>query len=61
MIDPQVGKAAFRLALFITGTALILLPFEEPGSAEFGVTVLTVLVGLVTIGVIALIVRRWGR
>ncbi|MBI4757628.1 MAG: hypothetical protein HY871_04830 [Chloroflexi bacterium] len=60
-MNPQIGKAAFRIAIFVTGTAAVLLPFQEPGTAEFGVTILTVLIGLAAIGVIAFVVRRSMR
>ncbi|MEW6231809.1 MAG: hypothetical protein AB1566_05790 [Chloroflexota bacterium] len=60
-MDPQTGKAAFRIAIFVTGTAAVLLLFQEPGTAEFGVTILTVLIGLAAIGLIAFVVRRSMR
>jgi hypothetical protein len=61
MIDPQIGRAAFRIAIFITGVALVLLPLEERGSAEFYVALITVFIGLVAIGVIVFVVRRFRR
>jgi hypothetical protein len=61
MIDPQIGRAAFRLAIFVTGVALVLLLFEERGSAEFYVSLVTVFIGLVAMGVIAFVVRRFRR
>jgi hypothetical protein len=61
MIDPQVGRAAFRIAIFITGVALVLLPLEERGSAEFYVALITVFIGLAAIGVIIFVLRRFRR
>ena len=61
MIDPQIGRAAFRIAIFITGVALVLLPFVERGSAEFYVSLVTAFIGLAAIGVIVFVVRRFRR
>ena len=61
MIDPQIGRAAFRLAVFIIGVALVLLPFVERGSAEFYVSLVTVFIGLAAVGVIIFVVRRFRR
>jgi hypothetical protein len=60
-MGPDLGRAAFRIAFFITFTTLLLLPFLEVGSAEFGVAILTLVIGLGFIGVIALLVRRLSR
>jgi hypothetical protein len=53
----QVGQAGFRIAffmIFVAGVLLLLLP---PGTAEFYITVLTLLMGLAFAGVIVLLVR----
>lgn len=44
-MDPRVLGAAFRIAVLILGTALLMLPFQRAGSAEQVVTVLAALVG----------------
>jgi hypothetical protein len=59
-MSPQVGRAAFTLAVFITVTAALLLPFLERNSAEFVVTVLSIAAGGLTIVLIA-ILARLGR
>jgi preprotein translocase subunit Sss1 len=56
-----MGQAAFRLAIFVTVTALALLVFLRPGSAEFGVTVVTLASGLIFIGLVVLMVRLFSR
>ena len=38
-MNPQLGRTAFSLAIFITVAGLLLLPFLERDSAEFVVTV----------------------
>lgn len=60
-MSPQMGQAAFRLAIFVTFTALALLVFLRPGSAEFGVTVVTLAAGLIFIGLVVLMVRLFSR
>ena len=59
-MNPQTGRAAFSLAIFVTMTSLLLLPFLERDSAEFVVTVLSVIAGGLTIVLIA-ILARLGR
>jgi len=60
-VNPQAGKAGLSLGLFIVVASALMLPFEPPGSAEFVVTVLSLFVGLVTIGVIAFAIRKLSR
>jgi uncharacterized membrane protein len=56
-----MGQVAFRIAFFLVFVSTILLFFVEPGSAEFVVTGITLLIGLVFgIGVLV-IVRRQSR
>ncbi len=38
-------RAALRLAVLIFGLALVMLPFQGPGSGEFVVTVMSAVVG----------------
>ncbi|MFL5804731.1 MAG: hypothetical protein ACJ8CR_23680 [Roseiflexaceae bacterium] len=59
-MNPQIGRAAFALAIFVAVTGLLLLPFLERDSAEFVVTVLGIAAGALTILLIA-ILARLGR
>ncbi len=59
MISPPLGRAALRIAMFLVVTSLMLLPFVKPGSAEFVVTVVTLIIG-VGFGVVLLILVRRG-
>jgi len=45
-MDPQLLQAGFRIAIFVTATALVLLLFEPRDSAEFVVSALALGVGL---------------
>ncbi len=60
-MSPQMGQIGFRIGLYITVMSLILLFILHPGSAEFGVTVVTLVVGLTFLGVVALLVRYFSR
>ncbi|HVD31491.1 MAG TPA: hypothetical protein VNE19_07245 [Methylomirabilota bacterium] len=59
-MDPIALQAAFRVALLILLAALVMLPFQPANSAEFVVTVLAAIVGLVFVGLVALIARMSG-
>ncbi len=61
MISPQLGRLIFRIAFYITLVSAVLMLFLKPGSAEFVVAVVTLLIGLVFIALIVLIVRRFSR
>ncbi|MEP7357404.1 MAG: hypothetical protein ABI847_09225 [Anaerolineales bacterium] len=54
----EAGQAWFRIAVLITVVSAVLVFFTEPGSAERVVSILTVLMGLLFIGLIAIFVRR---
>ena len=59
-MNPQLGRAAFAVASFITVTGVLLLPFLERDSAEFVVTVLSIIAGGLMICLIA-ILAYFGR
>ena len=58
MISPQLGRAVFRIIMFITVTSLMLLPFVKPRSAEFVVTSITLAIGICFGVVLFVLVRR---
>jgi hypothetical protein len=60
-VDPSLGRAAFRLGMLVTLPAVTLLLFLPNGSAEFAITVVTAAIGLVFLGLVALLVRRAQR
>jgi hypothetical protein len=55
-MDPQVLRAGFRIAIFVTATALLLLLFEPRDSAEFVVSVLALGIGLTFVSLVAVLV-----
>ena len=60
MLSPEVARAAFRWAIFIVLAALGLLVVLTPGSPEFAITLVTLLIGLVFVGIVVACVRLLG-
>lgn len=60
-LDPQLGKAALTLSLFIIVLAGGMLLFLVPGSAQFAITVFTLAIGLIFFGLVVVLVRRFSR
>lgn len=60
-MSPQLGKAAFRIASFLVVVSSGLLVILDANSAEFVVTVLTFVIGLVLGAVVILVVRMQAR
>jgi len=61
MISPQMGRAVFRIAFFMTLVSIVMMFCLKPGSAEFVVAGVTLAVGSVFIVLIAVAVRRQSR
>ncbi len=61
MLSPEVGRYAFRWAIFILLLAGGLLATLRPGTPEFAITLLTLLIGVLFLGVIVVFVRIIGR
>lgn len=57
-MNPELGLAWFRIAIFITIVSGILAIIEPRDSAEFVISVASFVVGLVFISIIVLIIRR---
>lgn len=60
-IDPQLGKAALQISLFIIVLAGGMLLFLRPGSPQYVITVFTLIIGLVFFGLVVVLVRRFSR
>lgn len=56
-MDPELLRGAFRLGFLVAILALITLPFQPPESAEFVVTVLALVMGLVFLGGVLIVGR----
>jgi hypothetical protein len=57
-MSPEAGKAWFRIAMMITLVSAALVFLTMPGTAERVVSVITLLMGLLFIGIIVVLVRR---
>jgi hypothetical protein len=57
-MNPEAGRAWFRIATMITLASAVLVYFTKPGTAERVVSVITLLIGLLFIGVIVILIRR---
>jgi hypothetical protein len=53
----EILRSGLRIGILVLGLALLMLPFQVPGSAEFVVTVLSALVGGVFVIGVALLAR----
>ena len=60
-IDPDLGKAALRMSLFIIVGAVGMLPFMARGSPQFAITVITLLIGLIFFVAVVGLVRWFSR
>ncbi|HEX5415079.1 MAG TPA: hypothetical protein VFZ25_05390 [Chloroflexota bacterium] len=60
-IDPQLGKAALTLSLFIIVSAVGMLVFLPPNSPQFAITVFTLAIGVVFFGTVVFLVRTFSR
>lgn len=60
-MDPALGKAGLRIGLFIVVLAGGMLLFLQPGTAEFVITVFSLCIGLLFIGIIVALVRLLPR
>ena len=60
-MDSGIGRAGFHIAFYIVFVSGILLLFLERGSAEFAITLFSLIVGLLFLGVIVVWVRYTQR
>ncbi len=60
-MSPQLGAAAFKIASFLVVVSIGLLFTLDANSAEFVVTILTLVIGIVFGALVIVIVRRQSR
>jgi hypothetical protein len=57
-MSPDLGRAGIHIGLLLVVPSVIMLFFLDPASAEFSITVITLIIGSVFLaGVIALTIR----
>lgn len=57
VVDPVLLQSAFRVGFVILILALLVLPFEDPSSAEFVAALLAFVVGLLFVSIVAVLAR----
>ena len=55
-MDPQILRAGFRIATFVTATAALLLLVEPRDSAESVVSAMALVIGLTFVAVVSVLV-----
>lgn len=60
-MSPESGQAWFRIGVFLVLMALVIMPFLARDSAEFVVDVLVLFIGLLILGIVALIIKLSNR
>jgi len=61
IVSPQLGGAAFKIASFLIVVSVGLLFILDANSAEFVVTILTLVIGIVFGALVVVIARRQSR
>lgn len=61
ILSPQLGAAAFKIASYLIVVSIGLLFILDANSAEFVVTLLTLVIGIVFGAVVVVIARRQSR
>jgi hypothetical protein len=57
VVDPVLLQGAFRVGFVILILSLLVLPFEDPSSAEFVAALLAVIVGLLFVAIVTVLAR----
>lgn len=53
---PELGRAGFRIGIIIVVPSLLLLFFLDPGTAEYVITLVTLVMGVVFLAAVTLLV-----
>ena len=60
MISPQLGRMAFRIAFMMVAVSAVMIMVVTPGTAEYVVSVITLVLGIIFMGLIFILVRVIG-
>lgn len=60
-MNPQIGRAAFRIPAFLLVCSVVLLFFEPRGTAAFSITIVTLGVAIIFMAVIVIALRVLNR
>lgn len=54
-------RAALTMAMFIVLVSAALIWIQTPGTAEYVITVMSLIIGLVFLGLVVLVIRRFSK
>jgi hypothetical protein len=54
-------RAALSMAMFIVLVSAALIWIQTPGTAEYVITVMSLIIGLVFLGLVVLVIRRFSK
>lgn len=60
-MSPELARVAFRVGFLLVVPSVAMLFLIEPGTAEFSITVVTLVMGLVFLVAVTLVVLRSRR
>lgn len=60
-MSPELTHIWFRVAVFMTLVSAVLIPLQQPDTAEFVISVTSFVIGLVFVATIIVLVRRSNR
>lgn len=60
MISPEMGKHAFTISCFVVVVAGAMLPFLQRGTAEFVITVISLVMALLFAVLLWFVIRRFS-
>jgi hypothetical protein len=60
-VIPELGRAGFRIGFLIVIPSIFLMFFLDPGTAEFAITLLTLVMGVVFLVAVTLLVLYTRR
>jgi hypothetical protein len=60
-VIPELGKAGFRIGFMIVVPSFLLMFFVDPGTAEYAITLFTLVMGVVFLVVVTLLVLYTRR
>jgi hypothetical protein len=60
-MPPELTQLWFRVAIFMTLVSAVLIPLQQPDTAEFVISVTSFIIGLVFVAVVIAMIRRANR
>jgi hypothetical protein len=61
VLSPELGRVAFGWAILLVLGALGLLAVLAPGTPEFAITIVTLLIGMIFLGLVVALIKLGTR